>query len=144
VKLFKRCLLATGVAFCALAQQPPGSKTPASSPKAAQQKEEEPPEEDESLKPKVYALNPLESERNVRAGDYYFKKGKYQAALWRYTEATKWDPGSAQAFFKLGEVDEKLKDRKGARTAYSKCTEIDSDGKLSTEAKKRLEKLPQK
>lgn len=130
------------VIVSALAQQqnPPKKQPPA----AAQQKEEEPPEEDESLKPKVYALNPLEADRNVRAGDFYFKKGKYPAALWRYTEATKWDPGSAEAFYKLGEVDEKMGDRKGARAAFSKCAGIASDAKLAAEAKKRLEKLAQK
>lgn len=135
------------VCACALArQQPPAqNKQPQDKqPPATQPKEEEPPEEDESLKPKVYALNPLESQRNVTAGDYYFKKGKYPAALWRYTEATKWDPGSAEAFCKVGEVDEKMNDRKGARAAYSKCAELASDAKLAAEAKKRLAKLPSK
>jgi tetratricopeptide (TPR) repeat protein len=127
--------------LCALAQQPPAAtKKPA--PPA--QKEEEPPEEDESLKPKVYDLNPLESEHNVATGDYYLKKGKLQAAQRRYTEATRWDPGSALAFFKLGEVDEKLKDRSGARAAYSKCAEVASDAKMVNEAKRKLEKLPKK
>ncbi len=122
---------------CALAQQPPAPKKQA--PPA--QKEEEPPEEDESLKPKVYDLNPLESTRNINTGDFYFKKRNFQAARRRYTEATRWDPGSAEAFCKLGEVDEKLKDRNGAREAYSKCAEVASDAKTTAEAKKKLEKV---
>ncbi|HTS74998.1 MAG TPA: tetratricopeptide repeat protein [Bryobacteraceae bacterium] len=136
----KRWFLAASVMLCALAQQqPPKKQQPA--PKAGQQKEEEPPEEDESLKPKVYVLNPLEAQRNVTAGDYYFKKGKYPAAQWRYTEATKWDPGSAEAFFKLGEVDEKMGNRKGARAAFKNCVDLASEAKLVSEAKKKLEKL---
>jgi tetratricopeptide (TPR) repeat protein len=136
----KRWWIASVLTACALAQQPPAPKK--QTPPA--QKEDEPPEEDESLKPKVYDLNPLESERNIATGDFYFKKGKFQAAQRRYAEATKWDPGSALAFFKLGEVDEKLKDRAGARAAYEKCVEAASDAKMVNEAKRRLEKLPQK
>lgn len=128
--------------LCALAQQQPPASKKQTAPPA--QKEEEPPEEDEALKPKVYDLNPLESQRNLTTGDFYLKKGKLQAAQRRYLEATKWDPGSAEAFLKLGEVDERLKDRTAARAAYEKCAEVASDAKMITEAKKRLEKLPKK
>ena len=121
----------------AYAQQPPAKKTTP----AAQQQEQEPPEEDESLKPKVYTLNPLEAQRNVTTGDYYFKKGKYQPAQSRYSEATKWDPGSAEAFLKLGEVDEKLHDRKGAHEAYTTYLQISPDAKNAAEIRKKLAKL---
>jgi tetratricopeptide (TPR) repeat protein len=127
--------------LCALAQQQPPA--PKKTPPAAQ-KEDDPPEEDEALKPKVYDLNPLESQRNLNTGDFYLKKGKLQAAQRRYLEATRWDPGSAEAFLKLGEVDERLKDRNGARAAYEKCAEVASDAKMIAEAKKKLEKLPKK
>jgi tetratricopeptide (TPR) repeat protein len=134
----KRWWIAAALTTCALAQQPqPKKPTP---PPA--QKEEEPPEEDESLKPKVYALNPLEAARNLNTGDFYYKKRNFNAAQRRYKEATNWDPGSAEAFFKLGEVDEKLRDRNGARAAYEKCAEVASDAKMVAEAKRRLDKLP--
>lgn len=118
------------------AQQP---AAPKKSPPA--QKYEEPPEEDDSMKPKVYTLNPIEAERNVTAGTFYFKKGKYAAAQWRFNEATKWDPGSAEAFLKLGEVDEKLHDGKGAHDAYAKYLQISPDAKNSGEIRKKLAKL---
>lgn len=119
------------------AQQPPApKKTP---PPA--QKEQEPPEEDESLKPKEYTLNPLEAERNITTGNFYFKKGKYQAAVRRFDEATKWDPGSAEAFLRLGEADEKMHDRNGAREAYTKYLEISPDAKNAAEIRKKLSKL---
>jgi hypothetical protein len=43
-------------------------------PKGAMQ---EPEEEDESLKPKEYSFNPLQAEKEVRVGNFYFKKGSY-------------------------------------------------------------------
>jgi len=120
------------------AQQPPAPpKTP-----PAQQQQQEPPEEDESVKPKEYTLNPIEAQKNVVAGDYYFKKGKLQAARSRYLEATKWDPGSAEAFLKLAEADEKLHDGKGARQAYAKYLELSPGAKNAAEIRKKLSKLP--
>ena len=85
----------------------------------------EPPEEDESLAPKVYALNPVQAKKEIVAGDYYFKKPNYSAAAKRYLEATRWDPGAAEAFRKLGESREKLREYGPAREAYMKYIEMD-------------------
>ena len=88
-----RALFAAALFTCVLsAQKPP--QPPGQPP--------EPPEEDESLAPKVYALNPVQARKEIVAGDYYFKKPNYNAAAKRYLEATRWDPGSAEAFLKLG------------------------------------------
>ncbi len=104
--------------------------------------EEEPPEEDPSLKPKEYTLNPLEAERNVTAGNFYFKKGNYRAAAKRYLEATRWNPTEADAFLKLGESDEKAHDFPAAREAYSKYLALAPDAKNAVEIKKKIVKLP--
>ena len=119
-------------------------------PLAAQQKqpqpataEQEPPEEDPDLKPTEYAFNPLEASRNITAGNFYFKKGNYRAAARRYTEATKWDPTSAEAQLKLGEASEKMRDTAVAREAYEKYLALASDAKDIEAVKKRLAKLPQ-
>ena len=144
IVVVRRLFLASSFFACVVfAQQPPAQKKQAPPP-AGKQVEEEPPEEDESLKPKEYTLNPLESARNVTAGNYYFKKGNYRASARRYGEATKWDPGNAEAFLKLGESDEKLKDRIGAREAYTKYVELSTDAKGVNEVKKRLSKLGNK
>jgi tetratricopeptide (TPR) repeat protein len=119
---------------------PPQKKTPAAP--QAKPTEEDPPEEDESLIPKEYALNPLEATRNITTGNFYLKKGNVRAAARRYLEATKWDPGSAEAFLKLGEADERLHDREGAREAYTKYLEISPDAKNAPELKKKMEKWP--
>jgi tetratricopeptide (TPR) repeat protein len=114
----------------ALAQQP------APPPPAAQ--EQEPPEEDENLKPKEYSFNPLEAAQDLKIGNYYFKKGNYKAAQRRFTEATKWDPGFAEAYLRLGETNEKLKDSKGAKAAYSKYLELAPDSKEADSIRKKV------
>jgi tetratricopeptide (TPR) repeat protein len=125
---FRAVLAGLSLAFALTAQQPP---KPAPEPV-------EPPEEDESLAVKEYAFNPLQAEKELKTGDFYFKKGSHKAAAARYLEATKWDPSSALAHFKLAEALEKLGDKDGARKAYAKVVELDSEGKLSGRAKKKL------
>ncbi len=143
-----RVFLATCVAACALAARPVPTpqtaqqKTPSKTAAQSKADEQEPPEEDESLKPQVYALNPLQAQRNITAGDFYFHaKKNYRAAQKRYIEATKWDPGNPEGFLKLGEADEKLKDFSAAREAYQKCLAIDPKGKDASEVEKKLAKL---
>jgi tetratricopeptide (TPR) repeat protein len=127
--------------------EPPSSQSSAPSGKKLQTRpnapeEEEPPEEDPSLKPKEYALNPLEAERNVTAGNFYFRKGNFRAAAKRYLEATRWNPADAEAFLKLGESDEKIHDFPVAREAYSKYVQLAPDAKNAPEIKKKIAKWP--
>ncbi len=99
------------------------------------------PEEDEELKPKTYPLDPLESERNIRVGNFYMHKGTtsgYRAAVGRYEDATKYNPASPEAFFKLGEAEEKLKNKDAAKTAFERVVKLAPDSKLAREAKKKL------
>jgi tetratricopeptide (TPR) repeat protein len=100
--------------------------------------EANPPEEDESLAPKKYVFNPLESERNIKVGNYYWHKGSFRAALQRYEEATRYDPNSAEAFFKVGEAQEKLKHKDAAKLAFERVLRIAPDSKLGQDAKKKL------
>jgi tetratricopeptide (TPR) repeat protein len=103
--------------------------------------QEMPPEEDVGDAPKVYSFNPVQSDREVRAGDFYFKKGNFTAAANRFSEATKWNDGNALAWMRLGEAQEKKSNPKGAREAYQKYLEIAPDAKNAGEVKKRLAKL---
>jgi len=100
--------------------------------------EQEPPEEDESLKPKEYTFNPLEAEKDLKVGNYYFKKGNYKGALNRFREATKWNPNYAEAYLRLGESEEKMKDTKAAHEAYAKFLELAPDSKEAASVKKKL------
>jgi Tfp pilus assembly protein PilF len=108
---------------------------------AQRQKPAEPAEEDESLIPKEYAFNPLQAQKELKVGAFYFKKGSYRAAAHRFEEATKWDPGYAEAYLRLGEAQEKLKDRKAARQAYRKFLELAPEDKRAAEIKRKLARL---
>jgi tetratricopeptide (TPR) repeat protein len=125
-------LMAAG--FTAHAQQKPVEPP--------QQKEQAPPEEDDALKPKEYSFNPLQAEKELRIGNYYFKKGSYRAAADRFREATRWNPNFSEAYFRLGEAEEKQKDWKAARVAYEKFVQLAEDDKRTPEVRKKLAKLP--
>ena len=100
--------------------------------------EVEPPEEDEALKPKEYSFNPLEAQKDLRTGDYYFKKGNFKAAAKRFEEASLYDPSLADAYLRLGDAREKLHDKKGAKVAYQKFLELKPDSKLAPAIKKKV------
>jgi len=104
-------------------------------------KEEVPPEEDEALAVKEYSFNPLQAEKELRIGNYYFRKGSFRAAANRFREATKWNNGYPDAWLRLGETEEKLKDSKAAKEAYAKYAELAPDAKNIAEVRKKLEKL---
>ena len=100
-----------------------------------------PPEEDKSIAVPVYGFNPLQAQKEINVGNQYFKKGAYRAAAGRFEEATKWNSGEPEAWLRLGEAQEKLKDHKAARAAYTKYLELASDSKIADEIRKKLEKL---
>jgi len=131
--------LAVSLTGWAAAQTPPkrqDQKRP-----AAQSKEDEPPEEDESAKPKEYAFNPLQAAHEIQVGEFYMKKGSWGAAIKRFSEATKWNPTSAEAYLRLGDAEAKFKDVKAAKEAYSKYLELAPDAKNAAAIKKKLEKM---
>jgi tetratricopeptide (TPR) repeat protein len=103
--------------------------------------QEVPPEEDTSLAVKEYAFNPLQAENELKIGNFYFKTGKYRSAAMRFREATKWNEGLSDAWLRLGETEEKLKDPKAAKEAYAKYLELASDAKNASEIRKKLQKL---
>lgn len=127
-------------AVAALAQ-PPQQQPPKPAPQQQQPEEQEPPEEDASLKPREYTFNPLQAQKDLRVGVYYFHKGNFKAAAGRFKEASKWDPNLAEAWLRLGEAQEKLHDKKAAKDAYKKFVEMDPDSKDAAAAKKKISSL---
>ncbi|HMC62636.1 MAG TPA: tetratricopeptide repeat protein, partial [Candidatus Solibacter sp.] len=80
-----------------------------------------PPEEDKSSATDTnYTFNPLQAKKDIIVGNLYFKKGSFRAAAGRFSEATKWNEGDTEAWLRLGETEEKLKDHQAAREAYEK------------------------
>ncbi len=104
-----------------------------------EQQAPEPPEEDESLAVKEYSFNPLQAEKELKIGNFYWKKGNYKAAAARFLEATRWNERFAEAWRRLGDAHGKLKDDKGAREAYARYLALEPAGKQAAAVRKRLE-----
>ena len=122
----------------ALAAQATQDAVPATS----QEQEQEPPEEDASLKPETFDFNPLQAAKELDVGNQYMRKEKYSAAANRFKRATLYDPGSPEAFQRLGEAEEKLHNFDLARQAYSKYLILAKDAKDAESIKKRMAKWP--
>jgi tetratricopeptide (TPR) repeat protein len=100
-----------------------------------------PPEEDTGIAVTEYSFNPLQAEKELRTGNYYFHKGSYRAAAMRFREATRWSEGLSEAWLRLGEAQEKLKDRKAAHEAYTKYLALAPDARNAAEIRKKLPRL---
>jgi tetratricopeptide (TPR) repeat protein len=133
-------LLSTLVALPARAQDQPkqAPKPPAQQPQTVEQ---EPPEEDANLKPEEYSFNPLQANKDMQIGTLYFKKHSYKAAAGRFREATKWNPNLAEAWLRLGEAEEKRKNRADAKEAYAKYLELQPEAKDAAEIRKKIASL---
>ena len=105
---------------------------------AQENKPAEPPEEDEALIEKEYAFNPIQAQAELKVGNFYFKKGSYGAAAGRFRESVKWDPNFAEAYLRLGEACEKLKDEACFRKAYDKFLSLAPKDKDAVRVRKLL------
>jgi cytochrome c-type biogenesis protein CcmH/NrfG len=135
-----RLILASGLvaAGAAAGQDEKRKSEPASEQERQQQ---DPPEEDERIVArKDYDFNPLQASKEIQIGNFYYRKGSFRAAALRYREATRWNPDDAEAWLKLGETSEKLKDAKAAREAYLKYLELEPDAKTATQIRRKLGK----
>ncbi|MGA2182890.1 MAG: hypothetical protein ABSH47_07655 [Bryobacteraceae bacterium] len=103
-------------------------------------KYQEPAEEDvaENPKPKVYAFNPMQAQKELTVGNFYFKQGKFHSAALRFEEATKWSPGLAEAWLRLGEADEKQNDTAAMRKAFEKYLGLDPTSKTADSVRHKL------
>ena len=122
-------------------QTPPKPQLEERTPPKTSGKRAVPAEEDKSFLTEEHSFNPLQSQKSVATGDYYFHKGNFQAAAYRYLDATLWNDGNAEAWLKLGKAEEKLKDPKAAKDAYTKYLAAAPDAKGAGEVRKKLEKM---
>jgi len=119
----------------------------------AEPQEPDLPEEDEDLvRETEYTFNPIQARKEFKVGEFYWKKKSYRAAAGRYEEAVKWDPGFAEAYWKLALAKEKLAAEQmidsekaltleEARQALRKYLEIAPDGKRAKQARRKLAKI---
>jgi outer membrane protein assembly factor BamD (BamD/ComL family) len=117
----------------ASAQEPPKQEPPKEEPRT-----QEPKEEDVEYAEREYTFNPLQAEKEMKVGQFYFKKGSWRAAAMRFEEATKWNPGLAPAYLRLGEALERAGDTKAAQGAFAKYLELAPDAKEASTIKKKL------
>lgn len=128
-------LAITLVWTAAVAAQPPRRPDP------PPQRESELREEDESLSTRAeYVFNPIQALEEIKVGDFYWKKGSHKAAALRYQEATRWNPTLGDAWLKLGEAREKLKEFDEAREAYQKYLEVEPQGRKASGIQKKVER----
>ena len=110
----------------------------------------EPPESDESLVEKQYQFNPLQASREMKVGEFYWKKGSWSSAAMRFQEATRWNPQLAEAFLRLGETHEKMarsmppadrgRQMAAARQAYAKFLELAPEDRRAAAIRKKVPK----
>ena len=73
-------------------------------------------DEEEAAKEKPF--NPLEADKCLKVGDFYFKKKNYDAAIQRYMEALQYQPNRFDAYEALGRAYEKQGAREKALRVY--------------------------
>ena len=110
-------------------------------PKPPESQQQAPPEEDANLRVKEYAFNPLQANKDLQVGNEYFKKHSYKAAAGRFREATKWNPNLAEAWLRLAEAEEKRKNSKDAKEAYTQYLVVQPDAKDAAEIRKKIASL---
>jgi tetratricopeptide (TPR) repeat protein len=70
------------------------------------------------------SFDPLKASKDIEVGNFYLKRGNYDAAIDRFQEAARLQPGLAEPYMKLGQTYEKIKDLPHAVTAYRKYLEV--------------------
>jgi tetratricopeptide (TPR) repeat protein len=92
-------------------------------------------------KPSEPAWDPLHASKSIEVGMFYKKKGNYDAAIERFEDAARLQPGLARPFLLLGEVYEKKHDSASAVTAYRKYLDLYHTAPDRENVLKRIEKL---
>jgi tetratricopeptide (TPR) repeat protein len=101
----------------------------------------EPPPPPEPPKP---VFDPLRANKSLEVGSFYMKRGNYDAAIDRFTDATQFEPGLARSYSLLGEAYEHKGDVDNALTAYRKYLQLvrnSSNASDRDKIQKRVEKL---
>jgi len=85
--------------------------------------------------------NPFRAEKALEIGEYYLKKGNYDAAIERFKESIGYKPNFALPHRLLGEAYEKKGAKGQAVKYYQKYLEILPHAEDAGKVRKRIEKL---
>lgn len=131
--------LLLGSAVAAQAQNPPSGQAP---PKpAAGQKKNGATDNATTNAADQPKWDPLRAEKDLEVGQYYMKKGDYDAAIDRFTDAIDAKPGYAIPFRFLGEAQEKKGLKKKAMKSYQRYLDLVPHADDADKVRKRVEKL---
>jgi len=135
-------LLAAGQAHAEDPQQESSSK-PADAPTATPPKSTAKQTKDTATRsaPDQPAWDPLRAEKDLEVGQYYMKKGDWDAAIDRFQDATVAKPGYAIPFRYLAEAQEKKGLRKQAIKSYQRYLDLYPHAEDSDKVRKKIEKL---
>ncbi len=86
-------------------------------------------------------FDPYRAEKSIEIGEYYMKKGNYDAAIDRFQDATRRKPNFAKPYRLMGEAYEKKGEKAEAVKAYQKYLEILPSAEDVGKIRKRIEKL---
>ena len=85
--------------------------------------------------------DPLRAEKDLEVGQYYMKRGDYDAAIDRFNDAIEAKPGYAIPFRWLGEAQEKKGAKKKAIKAYQRYLDLVPHADDADKIRKKIEKL---
>ena len=85
--------------------------------------------------------DPLRAEKDLEVGQYYMKRGDYDAAIDRFNDAIEAKPGYAIPFRFIGEAQEKKGVKKKAVKAYQRYLDLVPHADDADKIRKKIEKL---
>ncbi|MCU1342293.1 MAG: hypothetical protein JWN92_1716 [Candidatus Acidoferrum typicum] len=105
---------------------------------------EAPPEPPTPTAPAEPVFDPLHAQRSIEIGNFYLKKGNYDAAIDRFMDATRFQPKLAVSWKLLGEAFEKKHDNGNAVDSYKKYLELFPGAEDAAKVQKRIALLEEK
>jgi len=127
------------------AQEPPqeSSSKPNEQPAVPAQKTPPKPNKDSATQsaPDQPIWDPIRAEKDLEVGQYYMRKGDYDAAIDRFNDAIDAKPGYAVPFKFLGEAQEKRKLKKQAIKSYTRYLELYPSAEDGDKIRKKIDKL---
>src|SRR5262249_57919035 len=85
--------------------------------------------------------DPLRAEKDLEVGQYYMRRGDYDAAIDRFNDAIESKPGYAVPFRFLGEAQEKKGVKKKAIKSYQRYLDLVPRADDADKIRKKIDKL---
>ena len=98
----------------------------------------------EEAPPKEKTYDPMEAEKSVKIGNFYFKKKNYSAAIQRYLEALDYQPSLMVAYDNLGRAYEKNNNHEKALQVYRDYIQKNPSSEIVSEFTSRIARLEKK